>query len=58
MTSKIGFGSQFADSVAAGWNNFIGFVLGSISYWPFLLIIPILIILFRKWRKRKVQSPK
>ncbi|WDF46429.1 DUF4349 domain-containing protein [Chryseobacterium sp. KACC 21268] len=58
VTSKIGFGSQFADSVAAGWNNFIGFVLGLISYWPFLLIIPILIILFRKWRKRKVQSPK
>ncbi len=56
VTSKIGFGSQFADSIAAGWNNFIGFVLGLISYWPFLLIIPILIIIFRKWRKRRIKS--
>ncbi len=57
VTSKIGFGSQFVDSVAQGWNNFVGFILGLISYWPFLLIIPILIILFRKWRNRK-RKPK
>ena len=56
VTSKIGFGSQFADSMAQGWNNFIGFILGLISYWPFLLIIPILIILIRRWRKRKQKS--
>ncbi len=56
VTSKIGFGSQFVDSVAEGWNNFVGFILGLISYWPFLLIIPILIILFRKWRNRKRKS--
>jgi hypothetical protein len=56
VTSKIGFGSQFVDSVAQGWNNFVGFILGLISYWPFLLIIPILIILFRKWRNRKRKS--
>lgn len=56
VTSKIGFGSQFVDSVAQGWNNFVGFILGLISYWPFLLIIPILIILLRKWRNRKRKS--
>ncbi|SDF60951.1 DUF4349 domain-containing protein [Epilithonimonas hungarica] len=56
VTSKIGFGSQFIDSVAQGWNNFVGFILGLISYWPFLLIIPILIILLRKWRNRKRKS--
>ena len=56
VTSKIGFGSQFADSVAAGWNNFIGFLLGLISYWPFLLIIPIIIFAVRKWRKRKSKA--
>lgn len=56
VTSKIGFGSQFVDSVAQGWNNFVGFILGLITYWPFLLIIPIIIILFRKWRNRKRKS--
>ncbi|MPS71985.1 MAG: DUF4349 domain-containing protein [Chryseobacterium sp.] len=56
VTSKIGFGNQFVDSVAQGWNNFVGFILGLISYWPFLLIIPILIILFKKWRNRKRRS--
>ena len=56
VTSKIGFGSQFADSIAAGWNNFIGFLLGLISYWPFLLIIPIIIFAVRKWRKRKSKA--
>jgi hypothetical protein len=56
VTSKIGFGSQFVDSVAQGWNNFVGFILGLISFWPFLLIIPILIIIFRKWRNRKRKS--
>lgn len=56
VTSKIGFGSQFVDSVAQGWNNFVGFILGLISYWPFLLIIPVIFILFRKWRNRKRRS--
>jgi len=56
VTSKIGFGSQFADSLAEGWNNFVGFILGLISYWPFLLIIPILIILFRRWKNRRKKS--
>lgn len=49
-TSKIGFGSRFADSVTEGWNSFVSFLLGIISFWPFLLLIPILIYLWRKWR--------
>lgn len=53
ITSRIGFGSRFTDSLAAGWNNFIGFFLGLISFWPFLFIIPFFIYLWRKWRKRK-----
>ncbi|WP_223607518.1 DUF4349 domain-containing protein [Chryseobacterium sp. OSA05B] len=49
-TSKIGFGSRFGDSVAEGWNSFVSFLLGIISFWPFLLLIPIIIYLWRKWR--------
>ncbi|SFH89137.1 DUF4349 domain-containing protein [Halpernia frigidisoli] len=53
ITSKIGFGSRFFDSLAQGWNNFVGFFLGLISFWPFLLIIPFIIFLWRKWKNRK-----
>ncbi|KFF20773.1 DUF4349 domain-containing protein [Chryseobacterium sp. JM1] len=49
-TSKIGFGSRFGDSVTEGWNSFVSFLLGIISFWPFLLLIPIIIYLWRKWK--------
>lgn len=52
-TSKIGFGSRFGDSVTEGWNSFVAFLLGIISFWPFFLLIPILIFLWKKWRNRK-----
>ncbi|WP_089752742.1 DUF4349 domain-containing protein [Chryseobacterium soldanellicola] len=52
-TSKIGFGSRFGDSLTEGWNSFVAFFLGVISLWPFLLLIPLIIFVWRKWRARK-----
>lgn len=52
-TSKIGFGSRFGDSVTEGWNSFVAFLLGIISLWPFFLLIPVFVFLWRKWRGRK-----
>lgn len=52
-TSKVGFGSRFGDSVTEGWNSFVAFLLGVISLWPFFLLIPVLVFLWRKWRNRK-----
>ena len=52
-TSKIGFGSRFSDSVAQGWNIFVTFVLGLISLWPFFLLAPFIVLIYRKWRRRK-----
>ncbi|WP_160136920.1 DUF4349 domain-containing protein [Chryseobacterium sp. c4a] len=52
-TSKIGFGSRFVDSLTEGWNSFVAFLLGMISFWPFLLLIPVIIALWRKWKKKK-----
>lgn len=51
-TSKIGFGSRFGDSVTEGWNSFVAFLLGVISLWPFFLLIPVVVFLWRKWRNR------
>lgn len=52
-TSKIGFGSRFIDSLTEGWNSFVAFLLGIISFWPFFLLIPLVIFLWKKWKKRK-----
>lgn len=55
-TSKIGFGSRFGDSITEGWNSFIAFFLGIISFWPFLLLIPIVVFVWKKWRKNRVEK--
>ncbi|WP_404985622.1 DUF4349 domain-containing protein [Chryseobacterium sp. M5] len=52
-TSKIGFGNRFGDSFTKGWNSFVAFFLGIISLWPFFLLIPIIILIWKKWRNRK-----
>ncbi|WBV56825.1 DUF4349 domain-containing protein [Chryseobacterium daecheongense] len=55
-TSKIGFGSRFGDSITQGWNSFISFILGLISFWPFFLAIPLIVFLWRKWKGRRKQK--
>ncbi|TZF94985.1 DUF4349 domain-containing protein [Chryseobacterium panacisoli] len=52
-TSKIGFGSRFIDSLTEGWNSFVSFLLGMVSLWPFFLLIPVIIVLWKKWKSRK-----
>ncbi|UTX48694.1 DUF4349 domain-containing protein [Chryseobacterium sp. MA9] len=52
-TSKIGFGSRFIDSLTEGWNSFVSFLLGMVSLWPLFLLIPVIIVLWRKWKSKK-----
>ncbi|WP_294316635.1 DUF4349 domain-containing protein [uncultured Chryseobacterium sp.] len=52
-TSRIGFGSRFGDSLTEGWNSFVEFLLGIISLWPFLLLVPVIVFLWRKWRNKR-----
>ncbi|REC46448.1 DUF4349 domain-containing protein [Chryseobacterium pennipullorum] len=54
-TSKIGFGSRFIDSLTEGWNFFVGFLLGVVSLWPFFLLVPVVIFLWKKWKSRKAK---
>lgn len=55
-TSKIGFGSRFGDSFTEGWNSFVAFFLGIISFWPFFLLIPVIVLIWKKWRNGKKKS--
>ncbi len=32
-----GFASRFGVAFSEGWNNFLSFLLGAISLWPFLI---------------------
>lgn len=52
-TSNIGFGSRFGDSIAGGWNSFVSFLLGLVSFWPFLILAPFAYIIFKKFQNRK-----
>lgn len=52
-TSKVGFGSRFADSLTEGWNGLVALLLGVISLWPLLILVPIGIVIWRKWWSRK-----
>lgn len=52
-TSKVGFGSRFGDSITQGWNSFVAFILDIISLWPFLLLIPVAVFFWKKWRGKK-----
>ncbi len=52
-TSRIGFGSRFGDSLTEGWNSFVEFFLGIISLWPFFLLVPVMVFLWREWRNRR-----
>ncbi|MCJ8153888.1 DUF4349 domain-containing protein [Chryseobacterium sp. SSA4.19] len=47
-TSKIGFGSRFGDSLTEGWNSFVTFLLGIIALWPFFLLIPVVILVWKR----------
>jgi len=55
-TSNIGFGSRFGDSLTEGWNTFVSFFLGLISLWPFLLLVPVFVVLLKRWRRRKTNK--
>lgn len=55
-TSNISFGSRFGDSFTEGWNSFVAFFLRIISFWPFFLLIPIIILIWRKWQKSRLKK--
>ncbi|KQS92195.1 DUF4349 domain-containing protein [Chryseobacterium sp. Leaf394] len=55
-TSKVGFGSRFADSLTEGWNGFVAFLLGLISLWPFFILIPVVIVIWRNWKKSRIKK--
>lgn len=54
LEKTTGFGWKFSRGFKNGWENLLGFFVGLVNVWPFLIIaIVVFIILKRKFRKRK-----
>lgn len=51
--TDFGFGSKLGNALGSGWDFFLGFLIGLISLWPFLILITLLIWLIIRWRKRR-----
>ena len=49
-TKDFGFFSKFSQAVANGWQALLGFIIGLVTLWPFLLIIAIAIYLLRRYK--------
>ena len=47
------FGKKMTDSLRAGWNGILWFIVGLLYFWPFLLIGGIVFLIIRKRFKKK-----
>ena len=46
-------GYKFGKAVGDGWKSLVDFFFGLIAAWPFILIIWIIYVLIKRWRKRR-----
>jgi hypothetical protein len=53
VESERGFGHKFSQAFRGGWENFIGFFVGLVNAWPFVLILIAVLVLFIRKRKAK-----
>ncbi|WP_235294962.1 DUF4349 domain-containing protein [Portibacter lacus] len=53
VSSPLSNGPQFARGFENGWKNLIQFIIGIVNLWPFIIILIVALIGFRKWRKNK-----
>ncbi|HMJ68220.1 MAG TPA: DUF4349 domain-containing protein [Cyclobacteriaceae bacterium] len=56
VSGNTGFGYRFSRTFGAGWDNFLGFVIGVFEAWPFILVTGVLIWLFIRWRRKRRQN--
>ena len=56
------FVERIADAFGSGWGAFVGFVQGFIIalvyLWPVVLLVVVIVLLVRVWRKRHPKQPK
>lgn len=53
VPKQTAFTNKFKEGFSNGWQNFVWFIVGLVNIWPFVLFITILILLLRRWWKRR-----
>lgn len=56
LGTDFGFASKFVQSLKDGWDNLLSFLIGLVSFWPFVLGIAALIFWWIKRRRAKQKS--
>ena len=54
VTNETGFSGKIGESFKKGFENLKSFFLFIVSIWPFVIIIPIVYFVIKKWRHKKV----
>lgn len=50
------FDYRFTNALSDSWQLIQSLFFGLITYWPLVLIIILIVVLFRRWRRRKIKS--
>lgn len=53
VNSGDGIGYKFKTAIADGWKTLQNLFFGLIGLWPVLLIVAVMILLFKRWQKRR-----
>ena len=54
VASSYSFENRFGRGFVNGWNNLLMFFLGLVNVWPFVLLLPIVLVVISKfWKQRK-----
>lgn len=52
-SSTLNFSSKLGQAIVMGWKLLLGFIVGLVNLWPFIIIIGIIIILTLRFNKKK-----
>jgi vacuolar-type H+-ATPase subunit I/STV1 len=55
-SSTLNFSSKIGEAIAMGWKLLLGFLIGLVHLWPFVLIIGIIIFLAIRFNKKRKKS--
>lgn len=53
VTYQKGFGAKAKEGLIAGWQFIQNVIIGMLHIWPFILVVTIAIVVFKRWKKAK-----
>jgi hypothetical protein len=58
VSAARGFGQKFADALKDGWSYFAAFFIALAQLWPFIVIVAVVVVIVRRFRKKKPEAKK